>query len=258
MPLFDDWCDCDEQAAGPKRLLRFTEKTGGRNAIAEAFPDLIRSHYDRLERISDDIKNLGYPGAAAIMAERLPRSTRARSGDLGEIVATEFAEEKLGFTIPVRRLRYKDGREMALRGDDFIGVRTDEADQLFLLKGESKSRATLNAATISEARAALTRDNGRATPISLLFVADRLIDAGGEDEKLGKKLRTEVAARVVPPERIGHVLFTLSGNGAPQALLDDFAAAEVDRSQAVANLHIVDHQAFIAASYEKALELGDD
>ena len=257
MPLFDDWCDCNEQESGPKRLLRLTEKPGGRNVIADTFPDLVRSHYDNLERIADDIRDLGYPAAAAIMAERLPRSARARSGELGEIIATEFVEEKLGFTVPVRRLRYKDGREMALRGDDFIGARIGEGDDLFLLKGEAKSRAVLGAATIAEARAALTKDNGRPTAISLLFVADRLIDAGGESEQLGKKIRTEIAARVVPPERIGHALFTFSGNGVPQALLDDFAAADADRYQAVANLHIGDHQAFIAASYEKALELGD-
>jgi hypothetical protein len=63
------------------------------------------------------------------------------SGELGEILATELVEEMMDYEVPVRRLRYKDGREMALRGDDFIGIRVNAAGNLHLLKGESKSRA---------------------------------------------------------------------------------------------------------------------
>ena len=44
-------------------------------------------------------------------------------------------------------MRFKDGREVALRGDDFIGVSYDEEqDRLRLLKGELKSRMTLGKA----------------------------------------------------------------------------------------------------------------
>ncbi|NEJ83496.1 DUF1837 domain-containing protein, partial [Rhizobium leguminosarum] len=184
-------------------------------------PDILRSHYDDMERIADDIRELGFPGAAALLAERLPRTSRARSGELGEILATELVEEQLGFSVPVRRLRYKDGREMALRGDDFIGVRMDAAGDLFLLKGEAKSRAQLAGATISEARTALSRDNGRPTATSLLFIADRLMEREDESATVGRAIRNEVANRAVPATRIDHALFTMSGNAAPQALIDD-------------------------------------
>jgi hypothetical protein len=53
---------------------------------------------------------LGYNAAATILRERLPRSKTVRSGDLGEILASEFVEERLGFNVPIRRMRYKDGR----------------------------------------------------------------------------------------------------------------------------------------------------
>jgi hypothetical protein len=39
-----------------------------------------------------------------------------------EILATELVEEEIGLRVPVRRLRYKDGRNMPMRGDDFIGA----------------------------------------------------------------------------------------------------------------------------------------
>jgi hypothetical protein len=118
----------------------------------------------------------------------MPRTPRARSGELGEILATELVVEHTDFMVPVRRLRYKDGREMALRGDDFIGIKVDAENNLYFLKGESKSRAVLAAATISEARQALTRDDGRPTATSILFVADRLLEGEGERRELGRKI----------------------------------------------------------------------
>jgi len=258
MPLFDDWCDSDEEANQKKRLWKLTEKDEGRSAILDDLAETVRSHYDSLDRIADDVEELGYEGASAILRERLPRGKKARSGDLGEILASELTEERLGFKVPVRRMRFKDGREVALRGDDFIGVSYDEErDRLRLLKGESKSRMTLGKATITTARRALNRDEGRCTPASLLFVADRLMDRGGDAEALGKIIRQEVAKNALPPSRIDHVMFTMSGNEPPDALSDDYEALDQKRRQLVVNLHIEDHQDFIAEVYEEAGDLGD-
>lgn len=257
MALFDDWCDNDEQSNNRKRLWKLTEQTEGRNAISARLAETVRSHYDALERIADDVEELGYEGAAAVLRERLPRSSRARSGDIGEILASELVEERLGFSVPVRRLRFKDGREMALRGDDFIGV-LHENNQLRLLKGESKSRAVLGQATITEARGTLNRDHGRCTPSSLLFVADRLLDQGGAGEALGRAIKAEVASNTLPPARIDHMLFTLSGNAPPTALIADYNALGQSRTQTVVNFRIEDHQDFIATIYSEAAQLGDD
>ncbi|MDE2372044.1 MAG: DUF1837 domain-containing protein [Burkholderiales bacterium] len=255
--LYEPWCECERTGEPQKQLWRLTERAGGRAAVAARLPEVVRSHYDDAARVAEDIRDLGYPLAAAILAERMPRSIRARSGDLGEILATELVEERMGFTVPVRRLRYKDGREMALRGDDFIGVRTGADQHLHFLKGESKSRAALAGATIKEARDALKRDGGRPTATSLLFVADRLMEQADERQALGRRIRNEVATRAAPPGRIGHMLFTLSGNATPQALQDDLLAAEAVRPHAVVHLRIEDHQAFIQATYERALALGN-
>jgi hypothetical protein len=259
MSLFDDCCDNEEEEDEKKRLWKLTEKGNGREAIIDSLAETIRSHYDSLERIADDVEDLGYEEASAILRERLPRSKKARSGDLGEILASELTEEKLGFVVPVRRMRFKDGREVALRGDDFIGIDYDQQrDRLRLVKGESKSRRTLGRTTITSARKSLNRDDGRCTPLSLLFVADQLMDRGGADEALGKIIRREAARRSLPASRIAHVLFTMSGNEPPEALTDDFEALDQTRRQVVVNLHIEDHQDFIAEIYEEAGDLGDD
>lgn len=259
MPLFDDWCENEEKNDGKKRFSKLTEKDDGRDSIAEDLAETIRSHYDTLERIAADVEELGYDDAAAILRERLPRGKKARSGDLAEILASELVEEKLGFRVPIRRMRFKDGREVALRGDDFIGVEYDPAqERLHLLKGESKSRAKLGKTTITQAREALERDHGRCTPSSLLFIADRLMDRDGDDEALGKIIRAEVARKALPPSRIDHAMFTMSGNGAPDALSKDYEALDQKRKQHVINLHVEDHQEFIATMYEKAGDLGND
>jgi hypothetical protein len=256
--MFDDWCNQEEQRDKRKRFWKLTEKTDGREKIQSKLAIKVRSHYDCLERIADDVEALGYEGAAAILRERLPRGKKARSGDLGEILASELAEERLGFNVPVRRMRFKDGREVALRGDDFIGIAYDPDDNLWLLKGESKSRRSLARGTIEEARTALNRYNGRCTPLSLLFVADRLLDRGGDDEKLGRTIRKEVSERALPLSRIDHALFTLSGNAPPQALTDDYGALGQQRTQHVINLRIEDHPEFVAMIFEEAAKLGDN
>lgn len=258
MAIFKKWCDSKRtEPAKQKRLWHLTEKQLGRAKIQAALIKTIREHYDTSEQIAKDIEELGYAAAAAILAERLPRTKTARSGELGEILATELVEEELGFDVPVRRLRYKDGREMALRGDDFIGVGFDDKDVLWLLKGEAKSRASLGKATITEARASLDRDAGRCTPSSLLFVADRLLERDGEAAELGRAIRKEVGLKALRKARIDHVLFTLSGNAPPAALADDLLAADAGRRHTAVSLRIEDHQDFIASIYKGALDLGN-
>jgi hypothetical protein len=259
MGLFKTWCDADEEEEARKRYWSFSEKTGGRGEIRKLLARTIRSHYDRLERIADDVSRLGYKRAATILAAEIPKNARARSGDLGEILATELVEEKVKLSVPVRRLRYKDGREMAMRGDDFIGAGYRAEDKkLWLLKGEAKSNKVLGKTTVANARKVLNRDNGRCTPDSLLFVANRLLESTDpKHAALGRTIRDEVGCNSLKPGRIDHMLFTVSGNVPPAALKDDLEAAGTERDQYVVNLRIEDHQEFIADIYKEALNLGN-
>jgi len=256
--FFETWCDSNEEESGRKRYWLFSEKMGGRDAIKALLAKTMRSHYDRLDRIADDVARLGYKGAATILATALPKAPKARSGDLGEILATELVEEEVKLTVPVRRLRYKDGREMAMRGDDFIGVGHCADAKLQLLKGEAKSNRLLGKTTITNARKVLNRDYGRCTPDSLLFVANRLLESADPKEvALGRIIRDEVGCNSLRPDRIHHMLFTVSGNSPPAALKNDFEAAGTERDQYVVNLQIKGHQEFIAEMYHEALNLGE-
>lgn len=105
----------------------------------------------------------------------------------------------------------------------------------------------------------LNRDNGRCTPDSLLFVANRLLESGDPDDNaLGRSLRDEVGLKTLRANRIDHMLFTLSGNGPHASLKGDLEATASDRDHYVVNIHVADHQDFIADMYQGAEDLGDD
>ena len=258
--MFGDWSEVNETGLGKrKKLYKVTERPEGRLAIRDELIERVRSHYDKLEQIADDIGRLGFPGASTILKERMPQTLRERSGEMGEIVATEFFEFHTSFRIPVRRLRYKDGREMALRGDDFLGVSEDRAKRLLYLKGEAKSGLNVSGAVVTDARKKLSACDGRPTTISLLFVADRLLEAANEDDQsLGRRIRDEVALKDLRPRSITHGLFTLSGNSTGSTLEADLAAADGAHNHVSVGFRIDGHQAFIAEFYEEAGELGDD
>lgn len=259
MALFKKWCVKTADENGKRFYWTLAERQAGRDKIKDGLVETVRSHYDRLEDIAADVERLGYKAAAKILKTELPQGKKGRSGDLGEIIATELVEEEIELRVPVRRLRYKDGREMAMRGDDFIGVGESQSGKLWLLKGEAKSAKTLNQATIANARKVLNRDNGRCTPDSLLFVAKRLLESDDEDDvALGRLIRDEVGVEAVPPARIDHMMFTMSGNAPPAALKTSLDAASTNRRQFAINLRIEDHQDFIAEVYKEVENLGDD
>lgn len=257
--LYKRWCKSTKAKNQRKHYWTYVEKDGGRDEIRDALAETIRSHYDQLDRIAEDVKRLGYQGASKILSTAMPQTPKGRSGDLGEILATELVEEEIGLRIPVRRLRYKDGRNMAMRGDDFIGAGYDEAgEKLWLLKGEAKSNKALGKTTVTSARKVLNRDSGRCTPDSLLFVANRLLESNDpDDNELGRNLRDEVGLKALRADHIDHMLFTISGNGPHASLKDDLDAASANRDHYVVNIHVKDHQDFIAEMYLEAEDLGD-
>ena len=257
--MIGQWLEIGEvEHSELKRLFALVEIDGGRDAIKDELIECVRSHYDDPHNIAEDIAELGFPAAAALLAERLPTTVRARSGEIGEVLATEFIEYETDFRIPVRRLRYKDGRNMALRGDDFLGVFEDEEDRLHLLKGEAKSGQNMGMGVIEDARDRLNADDGRPTPISLLFVADRLLEATGADRSLGRRIRNEMARRSPRPSRITHCIFTLTRNDPWGHLESDINDADELHPHLSVNLRIGDHPDFIAWLYEEVSNLGDD
>ena len=241
--IFDHWLSEQASAVGKHALRRLSEIAGRRDEVIDELREICRGHYVAPEITARRLAELGAPQTAELLKEQFPESKTARSGDLGEILATELTERRLGFWVPVRRLRWKDGREMALRGDDIIAVAKHDDGRLSLLKGESKSRVTLTASVVAEAAGALDRDRGRPTRHSVLFVADRLREQSEDD--LAKELE-EAVLQSFRGVSVEHLLFTLSGNKPDTHLSSHLAAiSKKPRPRHAVGVCIKDHGAFI-------------
>lgn len=228
---------------GRHKLWLLAERDGSRSSILNELRQLVRGHYVDPQTAAKRIASLGAPKTAKLLREHIPTDKKARSGDLGELLATEVAEQWLKYTVPIRRLRWKDGREMALRGDDIIGVARDRTSKLLMLKGESKSRVTLSTAVLEEAGNALDSERGRPTRHSVLFVAERLREQG--NDALAEDLEDSVLGsfRGVP---VAHLLFVLTG-GPPENLLTAHlkSVARKRRVRHAVGIRIADHGKFI-------------
>ena len=242
------WLDSQRTDIGNHDLTLLSEVSGARASVTPELRTTFRDHYMSSDIWNDRLKQLGAPKTAEVLKELLPKEKKARSGDTGEVLATELAELSLGFRVPIRRLRWKDGRDMALRGDDIVGIKPRDDGNLEFLKGEAKSRVALGNSAITDAAKALDEDKGRPSRHSVLFTATRLREMG--EDKLATDLELAVTNSFSGKE-IEHLLFVVSGNE-PRALLSNHLASI---SRAVIKRHAIgvripDHGQFIQDLYD--------
>lgn len=248
--LFDHWCERrDVEVAGRHNLYVLTERAGARSTIQGAIDATVASHYVEPARLSARIARLGYTQAAEVLRAMLPQSKRARSGHLGEILATEAAPAILSaFEIPIKRLRWTDGRESALRGEDLIGI-ARESSVVRFLKGESKSRLALTPSVVAEARETLNANDGRPSQHALGFIMNRLFELG--QDELALIFEEYMLLKSIPVQQLVHLTFTLSENDASGALQADLGSCGGSIEQHAITIRIQNHQEFIASVYSR-------
>lgn len=249
---FNDWCDAADTPVGNHHVRVLTARAADSQTAIQLSALAIPGHYATEERIARAFARLNKVGAAQLIAGLLPQTPQIRSGDLGEIYATEWINAHSGYRAPIKRLRWKDHRDMAMRGDDVIGMVLDPANQrLRFLKTEAKSRIDLRAQTLTEARAGLDKDEGRPSAHALSFISARLLDLA--DLPLVDAIDDALVRHGIPFESVQHLLFTFSGN-APQALLtQSLQAYPGPINQWGVGLHVDGHAAFIGAVYERVI-----
>ena len=248
--LYENWCDvrATDVSKGCKLHL-FNEKDGARPGVQPEIVNTVLSHYEDPSRLAARIKRLGLPIAAKVLTDMLPKTKKARSGHLGEILAAEVVPAVLPtFRVPIKRLRWLDGRESALRGEDVIGIAHDK-NRVRFLKGESKSRVALTPTVIAEARAALKANNGLPSQHAMAFVMQRLFDQGEEAEAL--IFEEYLLDKTISVRDMVHMIFTLSGNDGSGHLESDLKASAGAIEQHAVNLRIKDHQQFISSIYKQ-------
>ena len=253
MVKFNDWCRSARAVVGNHGLSVLTGEPAKLTAGIEATAAVVPGHYAAEEHVSRALARLGKPAAAALIESKLPTEKRIRSGDLGEIFATEWIDAHSGgYYAPVKRLRWKDHRDMPMRGDDVIAMLQDPGSQrLRFLKAEAKSRVRLTAQVLADARTALDKDDGLPSAHALSFISERLFELG--DRALVDAIDDALLKHNIPTEDVRHLVFTFSDN-APDALLtESLQAYEGTITQWGVGLRVEGHADFVAAVYERVI-----
>lgn len=223
-------------------LVVLHELPGSREAVDGDIQETVEDHLAGLDIIA---RIGGYPNTVAFIRNKLPSNKRVRSGDFGEIIASEYVDQFTDYRVPIKKLRWKDDRSVAMRGNDVIAIKKVEK-RFRLLKGESKSRAALSEAAVKEAVDGLAKHAGRPNPCSLAFISSRLREA---DRHAEAEIFEDFQSKTPKLDQIEHMVFTLSGNN-PTTHLKKFADKGATVRRYLVGCVIADHQQFIKSVFE--------
>jgi hypothetical protein len=237
-----EWVDRTQPFSETLNVYLLHEKDGARTAVFPALCESVKAHLIGAEVL----ERLRFSQAAAAIRGRIPTRKRIRSGDLAEVIATDYLNQWGPFVVPLKRLRYKDDRDMSMRGDDMIGLDSSETP-VRVLKAEVKSRQTLYESVVGEAVTALDANQGRPKPSSLSFTSMRLRD---ENKDELAQVFERLQESDVEPKRITHLVFTFTGNDPSSALRVYAVAGGAVGDRRLVGMVVSDHQDFIERVFE--------
>jgi hypothetical protein len=220
------------------------ERDGTRALIDAALQETVKDHLAGLSIIH---RISGYKKSLEYIRNKMPRPVRVRSGDCGEILATEYIDQCTEYRVPIKRLRWKDDRDTTMRGDDVIALRKAKT-RWHVLKAESKSRATLTPSVVKEAIDGLSRNAGRPNPSSLAFISARLRELDRDEEA---DVFDGLQAQAPKAGEIEHLVFTLSGNNPTTQLKGYLADTSTPCRRHLIGCVIDDHQDFINDLFDR-------
>ena len=112
MAQFNDWCSSTDTQLGNHFCRVMMGDPANLATGIQATAAIVPGHYAAEEQVSRALARLGKPAAAALIQGKLPTTKSMRSGDLGEIYATEWIDAHSGgYRAPIKRLRWKDPAE---------------------------------------------------------------------------------------------------------------------------------------------------
>lgn len=245
------WCKAATDKVNGHDLTVFAAENKKLTTATKSIAKTLSSHYVAPHRVAHLMKRLGRPAVATYIAAKLPTSKAIQSGDLAEILGFAYVVESTRFSLAIKRLRWKDHRNMAMRGEDILAFAVDDmTGALSILKGEVKSREALGAAAIRDARKSLSANNGRPSAHALAFVADRLYEEG--EEELADLILTAQLDDRIARDQVTHLIFTLSANDPTRTLSADLREYKGQFEQLSVGVRVEAHQKFIKAIYELA------
>jgi len=222
------------------------------NLISSLIGELPNYYVDP-QSLVDTLRRLGKNAAAKKLKTKLPETKKIRSGDVGEIMASDYIEEATIYSVPIRKLRWRDHREMAMRGDDTIGLNISEnAQTIRFLKAEAKSIKSLSRKVLQKARDELDLDDGLPAPHALEFVAERLRETG--NQQISDLIEKVQLVDGIDSDQVEHLLFTFTASNPSTLQKEAFDAYSGDILQSSIGLKVAKHQELIAAVFQGVID----
>lgn len=249
MAKFAKWCAATKESVNGHELTVLNAEPKKIDGAAKVLSKLIPSQYASDARVAHLMKSLGKAAVAEFIEEKMPTSKSIRSGDLGEILGISYLGEFTAFTHGVQRLRWKDHRNMSMRGEDVLAFGVDAATgEVLVLKGEAKSRVSLSGTTVTAARKALSANKGRPSAHAISFLADRCFEQG--QTHLADLLDTAQLKTRIKASQVTHLMFTFSGNDPTAHLRRDLQSYTGGIEHISVGLRVVEHQKFIKSVFD--------
>lgn len=239
--LFSKWLEA--KPAFADGIDYFVEKKGAQKTGLLLLKPLMANHFVGESTI---MQLGGYKKSAEILKNSLPTNKRTQSGDFGELLATEFVDSQTGYTVPIKKLRWKSDRQMPMHGNDVLGMNYKTSPRQ-VLKCECKSRANFGNSAVTEASEGLDGFGGRPNPSTVAFIAKRLYEEKRDPEAaMWNDLLTKDP---LPAKSHTQMVFALGGNDPTPALAKcpKSKARGVQRKHAA--IRLPDYMEFIKAVY---------
>ena len=247
MTKFADWCVATRIPVSTHSVSLLVADPAKQPLAVDLVAHAVPGYYVTPQRVVELLQKLGSSAAAKFVKEKLPTAKKIRSGDLAEILCTAYVVEETSYKRGINRLRWKDHRNMSMRGEDVLAFNLGSG-VLKILKGEVKSRAAMTAAVITEAREALSGYQELPSPHAISFVADRLNEIG--DKALRDAIDKAQLMDGLKANQVTHMLFTFSGSNPSNLLKTNLLAYTGTVPQQYVGLQVKKHQAFIKDVFE--------
>lgn len=223
------------------------------DALTGELGSIVREAYVEPQEVAAWLGHVGLAETAARIAARIPaQGTTSRYGDFAEALASVYARAHLGFPVPVWKLRWKDGRNVPMHGDDGLGLELKPDGTVSVLRIEAKSYRILAKAVLDAAYVKLGKDDFFPDPDTVAFQARRL-----SDQPELKTAIEDLQANARGQAEIALMIFALYENAGGDAAVVAFAAERPDGpNTAAVGLHLPKRGTVTDAAYDAALELG--
>lgn len=219
--------------------------------------DVLPGYYIDPNSIADTLDRLGKSAAANKLRLKIPEVKKIRSGDIGEIFTTDYIEEFTDYSVPIRKLRWRDHRNMAMRGDDVIGVSVKPEEQTIrFLKAEAKGNKSLSRDVLQKARDELDLDDGLPSPHALTFVSERLREIG--QHELSDLIEKSQLIEGIRSNQVEHLLFTFTASNPGTLQKEALEAYDGNVVQGSVGFRVKKHQELIASVYSGVIDALND